>query len=85
MDEYDEISLEDLAIEPGFKWLVYSLCGLNNDPELLTTTDKLRVSCVEALRVGYMISKYLGVDKEEFIEGLYAVMETEDNINQRYH
>jgi hypothetical protein len=85
VEDYDEITLEDLGIEPGFKWLVYSLCGLNNDPELLTTTDKFRVSCVEALRIGYMLSKYLGVGREEFMEGLYAVMEVEDNVEKRYH
>ena len=83
--EYDEIPLEDLAIEPGFKGLVYSLCGLNNDPDMLTTTDKFRVSCVEALRLGYLLSKYLGVGREEFIEGLHAVMETEDHLGERYH
>ena len=83
--DYDEVPLEDLGVEPRFKWLVYSLCGLNNDPELLTTTDKLRVSCVEAIRIGYMISKYLGVEKEEFLEGALAVMDTEDNLEKRYH
>ena len=82
---YDEIDFEVLSVEPGFKKLVYSLCGLRNDPEMLTTTDKFRVSCVEALRVSYVLSKYLGVDRDEFIEGLQAVMEVEDNVVKRYH
>tara|TARA_R110002020_G_scaffold43230_6_gene125919 strand:+ start:2725 stop:2979 length:255 start_codon:yes stop_codon:yes gene_type:complete len=83
--EYDKVRLEDLCIDPGFKGLVYSLCGLNNDPDMLTTTDKFRVSCVEALRLGYLLSKYLGVDQDEFIEGVLAVMETEDHLEERYH
>jgi hypothetical protein len=83
--EYDDIPLEKLAIDPGFKGLVYSLCGLHNDPDMLSTTDKFRVSCVEALRLGYLLSKYLGVDREEFMEGLHAVIETEDELGNRYH
>lgn len=83
--KYDELDLEDIAVEPGFKNLVYSLCGLRNDPDMLTTTDKFKVSCVEALRIGYVLSKYLGVDRDEFIEGLYAVMEVEDDVVTRYH
>ncbi len=83
--KYDDILLEDLALEPGIKGLVYSLCELNNDPDMLTTTDKFRVSCVEALRFGYLLSKYLGVDKEEFIEGIHAVIETEEQLDKRYH
>ena len=83
--EYDELDFEDLSVEPGLKKLVYSLCGLRNDPDMLTTTDKFRVSCVEALRIGYMLSKYLGVERDEFMEGLMAVMEVEDDIVRRYH
>jgi len=52
---------------------------------MLTTTDKFRVSCVEALRIGYVLSKYLGVERDEFMEGLMAVMEVEDDIIRRYH
>ena len=83
--KYDDIDLADISVEPGLKNLVYSLCGLRNDPDLLTTTDKFKVSCVEALRVSYVLSKYLGVDRDEFIEGLHAVMEVEDDVVTRYH
>jgi hypothetical protein len=82
---YDSVEFESLSVEPGIKWLVYSLCGLRNDPDKLTTSDKFRVSCVEALRFGYLMSKYLDVDKEEFIEGLYAVMDLEDNVERKCH
>jgi len=83
--KYEDIKLEDLTLEPGCAGLVYSLCGLNNDPELLSTTDKFRISCVEALRLGYLLSKYLGVGREEFIEGVHAVMENDDSLVKRCH
>tara|TARA_R100000664_G_scaffold33480_1_gene50703 strand:- start:1000 stop:1254 length:255 start_codon:yes stop_codon:yes gene_type:complete len=83
--KYDDIELEELTLEPGCAGLVQVLCGLNNNPELLSTTDKFRISCVEALRLGYLLSKYLGVDREEFIEGVHAVIETEDHLVKRYH
>jgi hypothetical protein len=81
----DNIDMDNLGLSPKFKSAVYTLCGLRNNPEMLTTTDKLRVSCVEALRLGYILSKVLDVEKDEFMEGLLAVMEVEDNINQGYH
>ena len=82
---FDDIDMVNLGVEPEFKLLVFSLCGLHNDPELLSTTDKLRVSCIEALRVSYILSKYLGVEKEEFMEGLLSVMELEDSNEQQYN
>tara|TARA_R110002110_G_scaffold196181_2_gene405957 strand:- start:1336 stop:1587 length:252 start_codon:yes stop_codon:yes gene_type:complete len=82
---FDDIEIEDLGVQPEFKSLVFSLCGLHNDPELLTTTDKFRISCVEALRLGYILSKYLGVDRQEFMDGLMAVMELEDNDDHWYN
>ena len=82
---YDDITLEELAVDPNFKQVVYMLCMLHNDPELLTTSDQFRISCVEALRFGYMVSKYLGVNRQEFMEGLHAVMELEDSNEERLH
>lgn len=82
---FDDIDMEDLGVDPEFKSLVFSLCGLHNDPDLLTTTDKFRISCVEALRLGYILSKYLGVDREEFMDGLIAVMELEDSDDSWYN
>ena len=82
---FDDIEIEDLGVQPEFKSLVFSLCGLHNDPELLTTTDKFRISCVEALRLGYILSKYLGVDRQEFMDGLMAGMELEDNDDHWYN
>jgi hypothetical protein len=83
--KYDDIELEELTLEPGCVGLVQVLCGLRNDPDLLTTTDKFRVSCIEALRLGYLLSKYLGVGREEFLEGVHAVIETEDHLVKRCH
>jgi hypothetical protein len=82
---FDDIDMEELGVNPEFKSLVFSLCGLHNDPDLLTTTDKFRISCVEALRLGYILSKYLGVDREEFMDGLIAVMELEDSDDSWYN
>lgn len=82
---FDDIEMEELGMSPEYKNLVFSLCGLQNDPDLLTTTDKFRVSCVEALRFGYILSKYLGVDRDEFMDGLVAVMELEDNDDSWYN
>tara|TARA_R100000664_G_scaffold28518_1_gene39855 strand:+ start:2367 stop:2618 length:252 start_codon:yes stop_codon:yes gene_type:complete len=82
---FDDIEMVNLGVEPEFKRLVMSLCGLHNDPHLLTTTDKLRISCIEALRLSYILSKYLGVEKEEFMEGLLSVIELEDSNEEQYN
>ena len=82
---FDDVDMDDLGIDLEFKSLVFSLCRLHNDPDLLTTTDKLSISCVEVLRLGYILSKYIGIGRTEFIDGLNAVMELEDSDDSWYN
>jgi hypothetical protein len=67
-----------LGIGIEIRGLIWSLCEMHHDPKLLTTDEKLKVACVEALRFGYVMSKYMGLPVKDFLGGLEMVIKQED-------
>ena len=57
----------------------------NSDVKKLELEEQVALTCAEALRYAYRMSKELGLEKETFMEGLTSLMDAEDRDYRLRH